>query len=142
MHERLTVACAQVEPVVLDQAATLDKLEGRVVGEAAGAGAEALSSSRKCSWTLRIRRRSWAKFLAGWEDKEGRKAAFAMLAREAVGRGSRPRGSEHLAEIARAHGVWLVVGVDEIERHRPRGRSTTRSSTTARTASSLSSIAS
>ena len=39
-----------------------------------------------------------------------------MLAREAV---EVPApGGERLAEIARAHGVWLVVGVDEIERER------------------------
>jgi nitrilase len=113
VRQQVHVACVQVEPVVLDQAATLDKLEG-LVGEAAGAGAELVVFPEV--FVPAYPSSSWAKFLAGWGDERG-KAAFAMLAREAV---EVPGpGSERLAEIARAHGVWLVVGVDEIERERP-----------------------
>ena len=98
---------------MLDQAATLDKLEG-LVGEAASAGAELVVFPEV--FVPAYPSSSWAKFLAGWGDERG-KAAFAMLARESV---EVPGpGSERLAEIARAHGVWLVVGVDEIERERP-----------------------
>jgi nitrilase len=38
MHERLTVACAQVEPVIFDRDATIEKL-GETAAEAAGKGA-------------------------------------------------------------------------------------------------------
>ena len=80
MHERLTVACAQVEPVIFDRDATIEKL-GRTAAEAASKGArlvvfpEAVIPAYPSS--------VWAKALAGWEE-EGAKEAFALLAREAV----------------------------------------------------------
>src|SRR3954466_667437 len=107
MHERVTVACAQVEPVIFDRDATIEKL-GATTAEAAAKGArlvvfpEAVVPAYPSS--------IWAKALAGWEE-DGAKEAFALLAREAVevpGPAERGRG-----ELAREHEVWLVTGVTE-----------------------------
>ena len=107
MHERLTVACAQVEPVIFDREATIEKV-GRTTAEAAGKGArlvvfpEAVIPAYPSS--------IWAKALAGWAE-EGAKEAFALLAREAV---EVPGPAERrLGELAREHEVWLVTGVTE-----------------------------
>ena len=107
MHERLTVACAQVEPVIFDRDATIEKI-GRTTAEAAGKGArlvvfpEAVIPAYPSS--------IWAKALAGWAE-EGAKEAFALLAREAV---EVPGPAERrLGELAREHEVWLVTGVTE-----------------------------
>jgi nitrilase len=107
MREPVTVACAQVEPVVLDRDATIEKLAG-TAAEAAANGArivvfpEAVVPAYPSS--------VWAKALAGWAE-DGAKEAFALLAREAVevpGRAER-----RLGEIARGHELWLVTGVTE-----------------------------
>jgi len=107
VHERLTVACAQVEPVIFDRDATIEKV-GRTTAEAAGKGArlvvfpEAVIPAYPSS--------IWAKALAGWAE-EGAKEAFALLAREAV---EVPGPAERrLGELAREHEVWLVTGVTE-----------------------------
>src|SRR5256885_15676766 len=107
MHERLTVACAQVEPVIFDRDATIEKL-GRTAAEAAGKGArlvvfpEAVIPAYPSS--------VWAKALAGWAE-DGAKEAFALLAREAV---EVPGPAERrLGEPARGHEVWVVTGVTE-----------------------------
>ena len=113
MHERLTVACAQVEPVIFDRDATIEKV-GRTTAEAAGKGArlvvfpEAVIPAYPSS--------IWAKALAGWAE-EGAKEAFALLAREAV---EVPGPAERrLGELAREHEVWLVTGVTERDPERP-----------------------
>jgi nitrilase len=107
MHERVTVACAQVEPVIFDRDATIEKL-GETTAEAAGNGArlvvfpEAVIPAYPSS--------TWAKALAGWAE-EGAKEAFALLARESV---EVPGPAERrLGELAREHEVWLVTGVTE-----------------------------
>jgi nitrilase len=107
VHERLTVACAQVEPVIFDRDATIEKV-GRTTAEAAGKGArlvvfpEAVIPGYPSS--------IWAKALAGWAE-EGAKEAFALLAREAV---EVPGPAERrLGELAREYEVWLVTGVTE-----------------------------
>jgi nitrilase len=107
MRERVTVACAQVEPVIFDRDATIEKL-GRTVAEAADKGArlvvfpEAVIPAYPSS--------TWARALAGWAE-EGAKEAFALLAREAV---EVPGPAERrLGELAREHEVWLVTGVTE-----------------------------
>jgi len=107
MHERLTVACAQVEPVIFDRDATIEKL-GQTAAEAAAQGArlvvfpEAVIPAYPSS--------IWAKALAGWAE-DGAKEAFALLAREAV---EVPGPAERrLGELAREHEVWLVTGVTE-----------------------------
>jgi nitrilase len=113
VRSAVTVACVQAEPVVLARDATLERL-AHLTAEAAGAGAglvvfpEAFVPAYPSS--------AWAKALAGWDDPRA-KAAFALLAREAV---EVPGPAvERLAEVAREHGVWLVTGVTESEPERP-----------------------
>jgi nitrilase len=107
MHERLTVACAQVEPVIFDRDATIEKL-GQTAAEAASNGArlvvfpEAVIPAYPSS--------IWARALAGWAE-DGAKEAFALLARESV---EVPGPAERrLGELAREHEVWLATGVTE-----------------------------
>jgi nitrilase len=109
----VTVACVQAEPVVLDREGTLDKLEA-LAAEAAGAGAQLLAFPE--AFIPAYPSSTWAKFLAGWADPRA-KAAFALLAREAV---EVPGPAvERLGEIARANDVWLVTGVTERDPARP-----------------------
>ena len=107
MREPVTVACAQIEPVIFDRDATIEKL-ARTASDAAGNGAglvvfpEAVVPAYPSS--------TWAKALAGWSE-DGAKEAFALLAREAV---EVPGPAERrLGEIAREHELWLVTGVTE-----------------------------
>src|SRR4051812_25470318 len=107
MHERVTVACAQVEPVIFDRDATIEKL-GATTAEAAAKGPRLVVSPEAVTpaYPFSI----WAKALAGWEE-DGAKEAFALLAREAV---EVPGPAERrLGELAREHEVWLVTGVTE-----------------------------
>jgi nitrilase len=107
VHERVTVACVQAEPVIFDRDATIEKLAG-LAPEIAARGArlavfpEAFIPAYPSS--------SWAKALAGWSD-DGAKEAFALLAREALEVPS--EAERRLGEIAREHGLWLVTGVTE-----------------------------
>lgn len=113
MQRPVTVACAQIEPVVLDREATLDRLEERAA-EAAAAGAELVVFPE--AFVPAYPSSAWAKFLAGWADPRA-KAAFARLAEQSV---EVPGpAADRLGEIARAHGVWLVTGVTEIDPERP-----------------------
>ncbi len=113
MREPVTVACAQLEPVVFDRDATIEKLAAGAA-EAAGKGAglavfpEAFVPVYPSS--------AWAKALAGWGDERA-KEAFALLAREAV---DIPGPAERrLGEIARENELWLVTGVTERDPARP-----------------------
>ena len=107
MHEPVTVACVQAEPVILDRDATIEKL-AKLAGEVASQGArlavfpEAFVPAYPSS--------TWARALAGWSDGDA-KEAFALLAREAV---AVPGPAERrLGEVAREHDLWLVTGVTE-----------------------------
>jgi len=107
MREPVTVACAQVEPVIFDRDATIEKL-GQTVAEAAGSGARLVVLPE--AFVPAYPSSMWAKALAGWED-DGAKEAFALLARESV---EVPGPAERrLGEIAREHEVWLVTGATE-----------------------------
>jgi nitrilase len=109
----VTVACVQAEPVVLDRERTLDRLEERTA-EAVGAGASLVVFPE--AFVPAYPSSVWAKALAGWADPAA-KAAFALLAREAV---EIPGpAAERLGEAAVAHGVWLVTGVTEVDPERP-----------------------
>jgi len=107
------VACVQVEPVIFDREATLDRLD-ELAGQVAGEGArlavfpEAFIPAYPSS--------AWAKALAGWSDPRA-KAAFALLARESVAVPG--PAADRLGEIAARHGLWLVTGVTEIDPERP-----------------------
>jgi nitrilase len=113
MREPVTVACAQLEPVIFDRDSTIEKLAANVA-EIAARGArlavfpEAFVPAYPSS--------AWAKALAGWAE-EGAKEAFALLAREAV---EIPGPAERrLGEIALEHDLWLVTGVTERDPARP-----------------------
>jgi nitrilase len=107
------VACCQVEPVVLDREATLDKL-GTVAADAAAQGAELVVLPE--TFVPAYPSSAWAKALAGWAEP-GAKEAFALLARESVAVPG--PACDRLGEIAREHGIWLVTGVNEVDPERP-----------------------
>ena len=113
MRNPLTVACVQVEPAILDRAATLERLAERTA-EAAGAGAGLVVFPE--TFVPAYPSSAWARALAGWADPRA-KAAFALLHRESV---EIPGpDADRLGEIAREHGVWLVTGVNELDPARP-----------------------
>jgi nitrilase len=113
VREPVTVACVQAEPVVLDRAATIDKL-ARLTAEAAAAGAQLVVFPE--TFVPAYPSSAWARALAGWADPRA-KAAYALLAREAVDVPG--PDADRLGEIAREHGVWLVTGVNERDPERP-----------------------
>ena len=80
MREPVKVACVQAEPVVLDRAGTLDKLE-RLTAEAAREGARLVVFPE--TFVPAYPSSLWAKAFAGWADPRA-KAAFALLARESL----------------------------------------------------------
>jgi nitrilase len=109
----MKVACVQAEPVVLDRAATIDKL-ARLTSEAAQNGAKLVVFPE--TYVAVYPSSRWARALAGWSDPRA-KAAFAALARESV---AVPGPDERrLGEVARDNGVWLVTGVNEVDPNRP-----------------------
>jgi len=105
MNEVVKVACVQAEPVVLDKAATIDKLEG-LVAEAAGEGAKLALFPETFIPVYPSSR--WVRFLAGGGDG---KTTFGRLARESV---EVPGpDTKRLGAIAREHSIRLAVGVNE-----------------------------
>jgi len=113
MNETVRVACVQVEPVILDRDATIEKL-AVLTAEAAHAGAQLVVFPE--TFVPAYPSSRWAKALAGWQDPRA-KAAFALLRRESL---EVPGDAERrLGEIAREHGVWLVTGVNEVDPERP-----------------------
>lgn len=112
MDRAVTVACAQVEPVILDRERTLDRLE-EVAAEAAGKGAELVVFPETFVPVYPSSR--WAKAFAGWQD-EGVKETFARLAQNSVAVGS--AAEQRLGACARELGIWLVTGVNEVDAER------------------------
>jgi nitrilase len=105
VNETVKVACVQAEPVVLDRAATIDKLEG-LVAEAAAEGARLALFPETFVPVYPSNR--WARFLAGGGDG---KTTFGRLARESV---EVPGpDADRLGAIAREHSIRLAVGVNE-----------------------------
>jgi nitrilase len=113
MNEPVRVASVQAEPVVLDREATLDKLE-RLTAEAAANGAQLVVFPE--TFVPAYPSSVWARALAGWAQS-GAKEAFAQLARESVAVPG--PAAERMGATARQHGVWLVVGVNEVDPERP-----------------------
>jgi nitrilase len=112
MREPVTVACVQAEPVIMRRDATLDRL-AELTAEAAAQGARLVVFPE--AFVPAYPSSVWAKALAGWGDPRA-KAAFAQLARESV---EIPGpASDRMAATAREHGVWLVVGVTEVDPER------------------------
>src|SRR5258707_5003957 len=113
MERAVKVACVQVEPVILDREATLDRLE-QLAAEAAGKGAELVVFPETFVPVYPSSR--WAKAFGGWQD-EGAKETFALIAQNSVAVGS--PSEQRLAACARELGIWLVTGVNEVEAERP-----------------------
>jgi len=113
MDRAVTVACAQVEPVILDRERTIDKLE-EVAAEAARNGAELVVFPETFVPVYPSSR--WAKAFAGWQN-EGAKETFARLAQNSVAVGS--PSEQRLGACARELGIWLVTGVNEVDAERP-----------------------
>jgi nitrilase len=113
VNETVKVACVQAEPVVLDRAGTLDKLE-HVTREAAQAGARLVVFPE--TFVPAYPSSTWAKAFAGWADPRA-KAAFALLARESLAVPG--PDCDRLGRIAQENDVWLVTGVNEIDPERP-----------------------
>jgi nitrilase len=113
MDARVTVACVQVEPAIFDRSATIDRVAERTA-EAAAAGAGLVVFPE--TFIPAYPSSAWAKALAGWGD-QGAKEAFALLHRESLELPS--ADADRLAASAREHGVWLVIGVNELDRERP-----------------------
>jgi nitrilase len=108
MREPVTVACAQVEPVLFDRAATIDRI-AEVAADIAGNGAQLVLFPETFIPVYPSNR--WVRFLAGGEDS---KSAYAKLARESL---EIPGpDSDRIGEIAREHGLWLAVGANELDR--------------------------
>ncbi|HET7573392.1 MAG TPA: carbon-nitrogen hydrolase family protein [Gaiellaceae bacterium] len=113
MERPVTVACVQVEPVVLDREATLSKLED-VAAAAARNGAELVVFPETFVSVYPSSR--WAKAFAGWHHS-GAKATFARIAQEAIAVGS--QAERRLGAAAKALGIWLVTGANEVDPERP-----------------------
>src|SRR5437870_3782994 len=113
MERPVKVACVQVEPVVLDREATLDKLEA-VAREAAENGAELVVFPETFVPVYPSSR--WAKAFAAWQN-DGAKRVFAQIAENSVSVGS--PAERRIGAAARELGIWLVTGVNEVESERP-----------------------
>jgi nitrilase len=113
MDRPVIVASVQAEPVILDRAATLDRLE-ELAAEAAGNGAELVVFPETFVPIYPSSR--WAKAFAGWQA-DGAKATFARLAQNSIAVGSPEEA--RLGATARELGIWLVTGVNEVDGERP-----------------------
>jgi len=113
MQAPVTVACVQVEPAILDRTRTIDRVAERTA-EAAQAGASLVVFPE--TFVPAYPSSAWAKALAGWAEP-GAREAFALLHRESVAVPG--PDAERLGTIAWEHGVWLVVGVNELDPARP-----------------------
>jgi nitrilase len=108
MNSAVRTACVQAEPVVFDRAGTLEKLS-RLARDAAGEGAEIVLFPETFVPVYPSNR--WARHLAHGSD--GTKI-FARLLEQSV-EVPGPHAAQ-LAGVAREHGIWLAVGINERER--------------------------
>jgi nitrilase len=113
MQGVVKVACVQAEPIAFEREATIDKLE-KLVAEAAGEDARLALFPETFIPVYPSNR--WVRYLAGWsgDDSGDARDVFARLAQQSL---TIPGpDSDRLAEIAQTHGMWLAVGVNELER--------------------------
>ena len=108
MERAVKVACVQVEPVIFDRDATIEKV-ATLAREIAAEGA-ALAVFPETFVPVYPSSR-WARFLAGSGEA---KETFGRLARESLEVPS--PASERLGEIARDAGIWLAIGANELDR--------------------------
>jgi nitrilase len=107
MNAPVRVACAQVEPVIFDRGATLDRL-AVVAAEAAAGGARLVLFPETFVPVYPSSR--WARSLAVWG--EGGKELWARLAQASITVPS--ADTERIGSIAREHGIVLAVGINEL----------------------------
>jgi nitrilase len=113
MEGVVKVACVQAEPIAFEREQTIDKLE-KLVAEVAGEDARLALFPETFVPVYPSNR--WVRYLAGWsgDDSGDARDVFARLAQQSV---TVPGpDSDRLAEIAKTHGVWLAIGVNELER--------------------------
>ena len=108
MDEPVRVACAQVEPVVFDRAATLDKL-AVVAAEAAAQGAQLVLFPETFVPVYPSSR--WARALAARASGKETVGAARARVRHGAERRHRPRSARSRSE----HGLVLAVGVNELD---------------------------
>jgi nitrilase len=108
VNEPVTVACVQAEPVVLNRAATIDKIEA-LAGDVSAKGARLALFPETFIPVYPTNR--WVRFLAGGGDA---KTTFGRLARESLVVPS--DDTRRLGEIARTHELTLAVGANELDR--------------------------
>ncbi len=108
MQKPVTVACAQVEPVVFDLDATIDRID-QVAAEAAGKGAKLVLFPEAFIPAYPSNR--WARYLAAGQDATGVYAKLAQSSVEIPG-----PASDRLGSIASERGIWLAVGANELDR--------------------------
>jgi nitrilase len=108
MHAPVRVACAQVEPVVFDRSATIDKLAS-VAADVAAKGAQLVLFPETFVPVYPSSR--WAHALA--VSGEAGKELWARLARASVTVPSAE--TERIGAIAKEHGLVLAVGVNELD---------------------------
>jgi nitrilase len=108
VNDVVKVACVQAEPVVFDRAATIEKIEA-LAAEVSRNGARLALFPEAFIPVYPSSR--WVRFLAAGGDAT---PIFARLAQQSI---TVPGpDSDRLGEIARAHGLWLAVGANELER--------------------------
>ena len=108
MNAPVRVACAQVEPVIFDRGATLDRL-AVVAAESAAGGARLVLFPETFVPVYPSSR--WARSLAVWG--EGGKELWARLAQASITVPS--ADTERIGSIAREHGIVLAVGINELD---------------------------
>ena len=113
MERPVKVACVQVEPVVFDREATLDRLE-QVAAEAAREGAELVVFPETFVPVYPSSR--WAKAFAGWQN-EGAKETFARIAQNSIAVGS--PAEQRLAACARELAGGGVIEERVVDRAGP-----------------------
>jgi len=109
VNDPVKVACVQAEPVILDRAATIDKL-AQLAAEAADGGAKLALFPEAFIPVYPSSR--WARHLTHWDGNA--KEVFGRLAQQSL----RIPGPDvdRIAEIAQEHGLWLAVGANELDR--------------------------
>src|ERR1700756_1886979 len=107
MDRKVTVACAQAEPVVLNREATIDRI-AELAAEAAGNDAELISFPETFIPCYPSNR--WVRHLAAGSDPAVREV-FARLVRESVVVPG--PACDRLGAIAREHGLWLGARGEE-----------------------------
>ncbi len=107
MKQKVRVAVAQVEPVPFDRERTIDKVDD-VARDSAAGGAQLVLLPETFVPVYPSSR--WVRALAAGPDG---KKIWAKLARESVEVPSAE--TERLGSIAREHGVYVAVGVNELD---------------------------